>query len=253
VGGADNDVPLNLVLLGPPAAGKGTQAERFAREHGIPKISTGDILRDEVAAKTPLGQQVKAVMDRGELVGDDLIIAIARERLSRPDTERGFVLDGFPRTVAQAEALDRILARRDNLIVVEIRVPDEELVRRVVSRRICATCGRTLSILDASEGDGERCATCGGELITRPDDREPVVRERLKVYWRDTQPMVAYYTSRPNYRVVDGAQSPDRVRGDVIAAVADVLGQKPGGGAAESVEPSREGGKQAGRRPEKNA
>jgi adenylate kinase len=217
-------VALNLVLLGPPAAGKGTQAEHFAQEHRIPKISTGDILREEVAAGTALGKQVRAIMDRGELVGNDLIIAIARDRLSRPDTQRGFVLDGFPRTVAQAEALDRILAQRDRLIVVEIRVPDEELVRRVVSRRVCSRCGRTVSVLDANAAGGELCSNCGGDLIARDDDREPVVRERLKVYWRDTQPMVAYYQSRPTYRVVDGAQSPDHVRNDLIAAVADASG-----------------------------
>ena len=251
MGGADK-VALNLVLLGPPAAGKGTQAERFAREHGIPKISTGEILREEIKAGTPLGQQVKAVMDRGELVGDDLIIAIAKDRLSLPDTERGFVLDGFPRTVAQAEALDRLLAHRDNLIVVEIRVPDEELVRRVASRRVCSNCLRPTSILDANSSE-ERCSNCGGELIARDDDREPVVRERLKVYWRDTQPMVTYYQPRPTYRVVDGAQSPDHVRNDLIAAVADVLAQRQSGGSADSVEPSRDRGKKSSGRPEKNA
>lgn len=214
---------LNLVLLGPPAAGKGTQAERLAREHGIPKISTGDILREEVAAGTPLGEEVRAVMARGELVGDDLIIAIAKGRLSQADTERGFVLDGFPRTVGQAAALDRFLAHRDPLIVVEIRVPDEELVRRGVSRRVCSQCGRTVSILDPDEGADERCSNCGGTLVTRPDDREQVVRDRLKVYWREMQPMEAYYQSRPTYRVIDGAQSPDRVRNELVAAVADVM------------------------------
>jgi adenylate kinase len=252
VGGADK-VALNLVLLGPPAAGKGTQAERFALEHGIPKISTGEILRDEINAGTPLGRQVKAVMDRGELVGDDLIIAIAEERLARPDTERGFVLDGFPRTVAQAEALDRLLAHRDTLIVVEIRVPDEELVRRVVARRVCTKCGRTQSILDANSSEGERCSNCGGELTTRDDDRESVVRERLKVYWRDTQPMVMFYKPRPIYRVVDGAQAPDRVRDDLIAAVADVLAHRQGSESADSIEPSRDVGKKPSGRPEKNA
>src|SRR5688500_5032860 len=117
--------------MGPPGAGKGTQAERCAREHEIPKISTGDILRDAGSSKTPLGEQVKAVLERGELVGDDLMIGIVGDRLTRPDAERGFVLDGFPRTVPQARALDRMLEGRGPLIVVEIRVPDEELVRRV--------------------------------------------------------------------------------------------------------------------------
>jgi adenylate kinase len=241
VGGAGN-VALNLVFMGPPGAGKGTQAERFAREHGIPKISTGDILRDEVAAGTPLGQQVKALMARGELVGDDLIIAIVKERLSQPDAARGFVLDGFPRTVPQAAALDGMMAGRGPIIVVEIRVPDEELVRRVVSRRICSKCGKTVS---AFPGDGSatlRCSHCGGELVSRSDDSETVVRDRLKVYWRETQPMIAFYQSRPSYRAVDGAQAPDRVRDDLVKAVADVLGN-PAADAKHTV----------AIRPEKNA
>jgi adenylate kinase len=236
------NVPLNVILLGPPAAGKGTQAERFAHDHGIPKISTGDILREQVAAETTLGQQVKAVMDRGELVGDDLMIAIVKDRLSRQDTARGFVLDGFPRTLAQARALDAMLADRDPLTVVEIRVPDEELVRRVVSRRICSSCGRTMTAFDEKGNPIERCPHCGGELVTRPDDSEAVVRDRLKVYWRDTQPMVTYYQGSPRYRAVDGAQAPDRVRDEVVTAVADVLGHRSG-----DVKQS------AAARPEKNA
>jgi adenylate kinase len=218
------DVALNVVFMGPPGAGKGTQAERFAREHGIPKISTGDILREAVAAGTPLGQKAKAVMDRGDLVGDDLIVPIVRDRLSQPDAVRGFVLDGFPRTVPQARALDEMLATRGPLIVVEIQVPDEELVRRVVSRRICSNCGRTVSAF----GDGaalERCATCGGALVSRSDDSEGVVRDRLKVYWRETQPMIAYYHTRPTYRAVNGAQAPERVRDALVAAVAAALGK----------------------------
>ena len=218
------DVALNVVFMGPPGAGKGTQAERFAREHGIPKISTGDILREAVAAGTPLGQKAKAVMDRGNLVGDDLIVPIVRDRLSQPDAGWGFVLDGFPRTVPQATALDEMLATRGPLIVVEIQVPDEELVRRVVSRRICSNCGRTA----APSGDGavsDRCAHCGGPLVSRSDDSEAVVRDRLKVYWRETQPMIAYYHTRPTYRAVNGAQTPERVRDALVSAVAAALGK----------------------------
>jgi adenylate kinase len=223
VGGAA-DVALNLVFMGPPGAGKGTQAERFAREHGIPKISTGDILREAVAANTDLGRQVKTLMDRGDLVGDDLIIGIVRDRLGRSDTTRGFVLDGFPRTVAQAEALDRLLSTRGPLVVVEIQVPDDELVRRVVSRRICSTCGRTVSAFNG-DASAARCATCGGTLVARSDDKESVVRDRLKVYWRETHPLIAYYHKRPTYRAVDGAQAPERVRDALVAAVASVLGK----------------------------
>jgi adenylate kinase len=228
-------VALNVVFLGPPAAGKGTQAERFAREHGIPKISTGDILRDAVKSGTALGERVKTVMARGELVSDDLMVAIVKDRLARPDTVRGFVLDGFPRTVPQAQELDTMLAGRGPIIVIEIRVPDDELVRRVVSRRICSNCGRTVSAFDDQSLAGERCPSCGGTLVSRPDDSEPVMRDRLKVYWRETQPMISYYRSRPTYRVVDGAQPPDRVRDELVTAVAGILGtptadSKPGAG-----------------------
>ncbi len=236
------DVALNLVIMGPPGAGKGTQAERFARDHGIPTISTGDILREAVAARTPLGQQAKAVMDRGGLVGDDLMIPIVRERLLWLDAARGFVLDGFPRTVAQATALDELLADRGPVIVVEIQVPDEELVRRVVSRRICSSCGRTVSALAAEGAAAQRCAACGGPLVSRSDDSEQVVRDRLKVYWRETQPMIAFYYARPMYRAVDGAQTPERVREALIAAVASALGRPTA---------ELEGG--AARRPESNA
>lgn len=219
------DVALNLVVIGPPGAGKGTQAERFAREQAIPKISTGDILREAVASGTSLGRQVQAVMDRGELVGDDLITGIVRERLSRPDVARGFVLDGFPRTVAQAKALDEILAGKRPLIVVEIHVADEELVRRVRNRRICAGCGRTVS-LSGEAGAAQTCDSCGGMLVARSDDSEGVVRDRLKVYRRDTQPMSAFYSSRPTYRTIDGAQAPERVRDALVGAVSSALGNQ---------------------------
>lgn len=218
---------MNLVMMGPPGAGKGTQAERFAREQGIPKISTGDILREAVTARSEMGLAVQAQLERGELVGDDLIIGIVKERLAREDAGTGFVLDGFPRTVPQATALDVILDGRGPVIVVEIQVPDEELVRRVRSRRICSLCGTNAS---AFSGDGpavEACRKCGGVLVPRSDDTETVVRERLKVYWRDTRPMIAYYHERPTYRVVNGAQAPERVRDALVASVASALGRTP--------------------------
>jgi adenylate kinase len=221
------NVALNLVFMGPPGAGKGTQAERFAHEHGLPKISTGDILREAVASGSQLGLQVKALMDRGDLVGDDLIIGIVKERLARPDAARGFVLDGFPRTVPQARALDQLLTDRGPLIVVEIQVPDEELVRRVVSRRICSACGRNVSAFGSDGTVTDRCTYCGGTLVSRADDTEKVVRDRLKVYWRETQPMIAFYQPRSTYRAIDGAQSPERVRDALVAAVASALG-RPG-------------------------
>jgi adenylate kinase len=211
-------VALNVVMLGPPGAGKGTQAERFAREQGIPKISTGDILREAVQSGSELGRTVKLVMDRGELVGDDLITGIVRERLSRADVADGFVLDGFPRTVPQAKALDTIIDGRAPLIVVEMQVPDEELVRRVKSRRVCQSCGANVSAFGGDQSYAA-CEKCGGELVMRSDDAESVVRERLKVYWRDTRPVIAYYSDRQTFRAIDGAPPPGEVRRVLLDAV----------------------------------
>jgi adenylate kinase len=228
-------VALNLVMLGPPGAGKGTQAERFAREHGIPKVSTGDILREAVHSGSDLGRQVKAMMERGELVGDDLIIGIVRERLSRPDALAGFVLDGFPRTATQADALDQITASRGPVICVEMQVPDEELVRRVRGRRVCDDCGANADAfghkpneLPESCQHTDRCRKTGPRWVARSDDSEDVVRERLKIYWRDTRPMIDFYSSRPTFRVIDGMQTPEQVREAMGAAVASALGMPVG-------------------------
>ncbi|MGH9140264.1 MAG: adenylate kinase [Vicinamibacterales bacterium] len=207
---------LNLLMLGPPGAGKGTQAERFAKTRGIPKISTGDILRDAVHARTDIGLQAKAIMHRGELVGDDVMIAIVRERLERHDAMSGFVLDGFPRTVAQASALDRIMDDRDPLIVVDIVVPEAELVRRLGTRMICDDCGAGAPVGSAI---GAACAKCGGPLVQRADDNQAIVIERLKIYHRQSEPLVEYYRVRPTFRSIDGAQAPDRVAADLAAAI----------------------------------
>jgi adenylate kinase len=221
---------LNLIVLGPPGAGKGTQAERLARERGIPRVSTGDMLREAVHDKTEIGQRVKAVMDRGDLVSDDLITGIVRERLARPDACNGFVLDGFPRTVAQAVALDSLMDGRGSLVVVDIVVPEEELVRRLGSRMICAKCGvnadgaanaapSQTSGAEGAPGAVRRCARCGGKLVQRTDDNVTVVLERLKVYHRQTEPLVEYYRYRPTFRSVNGAQSPEQVAAALAAAV----------------------------------
>jgi len=206
---------LNLLMLGPPGAGKGTQAERFAQSRRIPKISTGEILREAVQTGTEIGLRAKAIMDRGELVSDDVMIGIVRERLEKKDAASGFVLDGFPRTVAQAAALDDIMASRDPLIVIDIMVPEEELVRRLSSRMICKNCGH-----NAPMGHAPVCALCGGELIQRADDSESVVLDRLKVYHGQSEPLVEYYRVRPTFRSINGAQPPDRVAADLAAAIA---------------------------------
>jgi adenylate kinase len=237
---------LNLIMLGPPGAGKGTQAERFARARGIPRVSTGDILRDAVHAGTGIGGRVKEIMARGELVSDDVMIRVVRERLEQRDARGGFVLDGFPRTIAQAEALDAFMEGRGPLIVVDIVVPEAEIVRRLGSRLICADCGvnagsaadmggavaskvvlpvgAVVAAADAgaaidAPAASPRCRRCGGPLVQRADDSDGVVLARLKVYHRQTEPLVMYYRNRPTFRSVDGAQAPDRVAAALAAAI----------------------------------
>ena len=213
---------LNVIMMGPPGAGKGTQAERFARARGLPKISTGDILREAVQSQTPLGLKAKATIDAGKLVDDATMIGIVRDRLLQPDAMRGFVLDGFPRTVAQAQALDRIMAERSGgpLIVVDVVVPQAELVKRLSTRRICGACGANADPFD--ESGTSRCKRCGGEFVQRTDDGVDVVRNRLAVYERDTKPLVDYYKDRPTFRRVDGAQAPPRVAQQLDAAIDEV-------------------------------
>ena len=208
---------LNLVMLGPPGAGKGTQASWLAERRAVPQISTGEILRDAVQAGTELGRQAKAIIETGELVSDDIMVGIVRDRLARPDAQPGFVLDGFPRTVPQASALDDILVERDPLIVVELAVADAELIRRLSLRRVCGDCGANHRA--DQDSPPTTCERCGGALTLRSDDREDVVRERLKVYHRQTKPLVEFYQARPTFCRVDGSQPPDGVARAVEAAV----------------------------------
>ncbi len=209
---------LNVVMMGPPGAGKGTQAALLARQRGVPKISTGDMLRDGVRDRNPVALEAKALMDMGQLVDDRTMIAIVQERLSRPDTTHGFVLDGFPRTVGQAEALDSLVASRGNgpLVIVDVTVPEDELVRRLATRRICESCGTTAEpALPGPAG----CPVCGGTLVPRIDDDARVVIERLRVYQESTQPVLEYYRNRPAFRVVNGAQSPERVAQELESVI----------------------------------
>jgi len=209
---------LNVIMMGAPGAGKGTQAGRFARERGLPKISTGDMLREAIIARDPVALAVKGRMDRGELADDATIIAIVKKRLQQRDAQAGFVLDGFPRTVAQARALDEIMRERNNgpLIVVDVMVPPDELVRRLATRRICVDCQTNA---DAKATD--RCLNCGGRLEQRTDDNQDVVRERLNVYVRETKPVLEFYQERPTFRVVNGAQAPDKVAQELDMMIND--------------------------------
>ena len=217
---------LNVVMLDPPGAGKGTQAERLARVRKLPKISTGDILREAVQAGTKVGLAAKATMEAGTLVSDDLIIAIVQERLGQADARTGWVLDGFPRTVVQASALDRLVEGRGGLVVLDIVVPEDVLVRRLATRRICSKCG-----LNAAVEWTSACGRCGGALVTRADDGVEIVRERLKVYQRQTKPLVDYYSARPTFRRIDGNQPPDVVTAAVDAALDTLQGAVRTGGA----------------------
>jgi len=204
---------LNLVMLGPPGAGKGTQARQLRRKWNIPHISTGAMLREAVQAGTPLGRQVAVIMDGGGLISDDVITRVVVERLAHPDTKGGFLLDGYPRTIAQAESLDRMLSGRAPLVIVDIVLSESEVVRRLASRMVCAECGAN------AVGEGPVCHDCGGPLVPRADDREQVVLNRLKVYREQTEPLVAYYGGRPTYCRIDGARLPDDVTVEIIRTV----------------------------------
>jgi adenylate kinase len=210
---------LNIVMLGPPGAGKGTQAERLAKSRSLPKISTGDILREAVQGGTDLGLVAKATMEAGNLVSDDVMIGIVRERLDRDDARRGFVLDGFPRTVVQATALDAMVEGRGPLVVLDVVVPEDVLVRRLAIRRICSRCGVNAAV----EWTGD-CQKCGGQLIARIDDGVEIVRERLKVYQRQTKPLVDYYSRRSTFRSIDGNQPPDLVTARIGAVLTVICG-----------------------------
>ena len=207
---------MNLIFLGPPGAGKGTQAVRVCEQLGIPQISTGDILRRAIKNETPTGLAAKSYIDKGQLVPDSVVIDIVRERLVQDDCKNGYLLDGFPRTVAQAEALEGF-AKID--AVVDINVSDEKLVARLSGRRVCLSCGGTYHV---SQLNGSMtCAKCGNELIQRADDKAETVLSRLTVYHAQTEPLIGFYTKRGLLKEIDGAQPMD----DCYAAIMSVLGK----------------------------
>jgi adenylate kinase len=211
-----------VIFLGPPGAGKGTQARQIAESYGVPHLSTGDMFREHVSRGTPLGLRAKPIMERGELVPDDLVLSMVEDRISRPDCGDGFILDGFPRTLPQAEKLDEILRRRFKTepLVVHFVVDKNQLMRRLTGRRVCGIGGEIYNIYDHPPKVPGRCDRDGGELIQRPDDREEVIAERLVAYERQTRPLVDYYRQRGVLKDVDGMAAPQAVTKNVLELLA---------------------------------
>ena len=213
---------MNLILLGPPGAGKGTQAKILTRKFGIPQISTGDILRGAVKEQTPMGIKAKGYMDAGALVPDEVVVGIVEERLAKPDCSNGFILDGFPRTVVQADALKKVLAGLQKKIehVVSIVVDKEELLGRITGRRTCRLCGKGYNLaFDPPKQEG-RCDECGGELFQRDDDSEKTMRNRLDVYEQQTAPLINYYNHESLLRSVNGTGSIEDIQQNILTSIA---------------------------------
>ncbi|KAJ52245.1 adenylate kinase [Clostridium tetanomorphum] len=213
---------MKIILLGPPGAGKGTQAKLISEKYSIPHISTGDIFRKNISEKTPLGIKAKSYMDKGQLVPDELTIEIVNDRLKNDDCKKGFLLDGFPRTVKQAEALDKFLnnegTKIDNALLIE--VPQDFILERMTGRRVCKNCGASYHVkFNPSKTEG-KCDLCGGELVQRKDDTEETVKERLEVYSNQTAPLVQYYKSNDSLYAIDGT----REISEVFQSVCNILG-----------------------------
>lgn len=213
--------PVNLILVGPPGAGKGTYAEYLEKELGIVHISTGNMLREAVALGTALGKKAQEYMEAGQLVPDDLVTELAKERLEEPDCQAGWLLDGFPRTVAQAEALTDIVAELQMPIplAINMAISDEAVVRRLSGRRMCRNCGTIFNLHRDSIDVGDPCPACGGEIYIRSDDRPEAVRERLKVYKRQTEPLTEYYQQRGQLITVHAEGEQEQVSQRLLAAV----------------------------------
>ena len=215
---------MRIVLLGAPGSGKGTQGKKLAGKYGIPQISTGDLLRAAVAANTPLGQRAKAAMEAGQLVSDEIVMGLIRERLGEPDTEPGFILDGFPRNLTQAEALDRMLEELDKplQVALHIDVDFDTLMQRLTGRRTCESCGQMYNIYTSPPKIDGVCDQCGGRLIQRADDNEETIRKRLEVYRSQTMPLIAYYREQGKLRTVKGDGSIDDIFARILAQLEGV-------------------------------
>jgi adenylate kinase len=204
---------MRIVMLGAPGSGKGTQAQRIQKDHGLPQVSTGDLLRRAVADKTPLGQKAKKAMDSGELVSDEIVLDMIKERLAEADAKRGFVLDGFPRNTSQANSLDALLAQLtlslDRVVLMDLDF--DILMKRLTGRRTCSTTGAVLNIYFSSPAELEACRKAGGELLQRDDDNEATIRNRLQVYERQTSPLVDYYAKKGLLKTVAATGEIDAV------------------------------------------
>ena len=215
---------MKVIMLGAPGAGKGTQAKMIAEKYGVPHISTGDIFRANIKGGTELGQKAKSYMDKGELVPDELVVDLVVDRVNQDDCTKGYVLDGFPRTIPQAEALDAALEKMGQKIdyAIDVDVPDENIVKRMGGRRACVGCGATYHLVYAAPKKDGICDVCGGELILRDDDKPETVKKRLDVYHEQTQPLIDYYTKAGALRTVDGTIDID----EVFAAIVKILEDK---------------------------
>ncbi len=209
---------MKLIFLGPPGAGKGTQAKMMIDRYGIPQISTGDILRAAVKEGTPMGKKAKEYMDAGKLVTDDIVIGIMEDRLKQNDCKKGFILDGFPRTVAQAEALDNMLMNLGMPLdkVLALIVPDGELLKRLTGRRTCKSCGQMYHIVFDPPKNESVCDKCGGELYQRQDDNEETIKNRLSVYHSQTSPLIEFYSKKGILFEIDGTRSPEEIFKSII-------------------------------------
>ena len=214
---------LRTILLGPPGAGKGTQAVKIVEKYGIPHISTGDIFRENIKKGTELGKKAQEYMNKGELVPDDLVIEIATDRLLQEDCKEGFLLDGFPRTVYQAEKLDEFLAAHGAKIdkVLDMAVEKEELIARLTGRRVCKTCGASYHVVNIPPKKEGVCDICGGELVQRADDNAETVANRIEVYEAQTKPLIDYYEKAGNIAHIDGSTGLDNVFADIVKALGE--------------------------------
>ncbi|MFB0565165.1 MAG: adenylate kinase [Candidatus Aminicenantaceae bacterium] len=194
---------MRIILIGPPGSGKGTQGKLIQKRYSFPKISTGDLLRQEVAERTSLGKKAEAQMRKGGLVDDEIVVELVKERIVKDDCRQGYVLDGFPRNILQAQKLEEMDRNRPG-IVIEIHLPEEVIIERLLARRICSECGAIYNLFGTKPQEEGICSNCGGKLILREDDKPDVIRERMKVYYRQTEPLINYFKQKRMYRRVDG-------------------------------------------------